>query len=73
MLQTKFQGHWSTGSGEEGFFKVSTIYWHGGRIDHVTVTDCTYIFIPSVPGGSTRNLVTFDPLALEEMFEIVRL
>ena len=36
MLQTKFQGHWSIGSGEEGFFKVYTIYGHGGHVGHVT-------------------------------------
>ena len=32
MLHTKFQGHWSGGSGEEGFFKVFTIYWYGGHL-----------------------------------------
>ena len=36
MLHTKFQGHWSTGSGEEDFFKVFTIYGHGGHVGHVT-------------------------------------
>ena len=35
MLHTKFQGHWSIGSGEEGF-KVFTIYGHGGHVGHVT-------------------------------------
>ena len=35
MLHTKFQGHQSFGSGEEDFFKVFTIYGHGG---HVTRT-----------------------------------
>ena len=32
MLHSKFQGHWSTGSGEEDFFKVFTIYGHGGHV-----------------------------------------
>ena len=32
MLHTKFQGHWSIGSGEEDFFKVFTIYGHGGHV-----------------------------------------
>ena len=31
MLHTKFQGHWSISSGED-FFKVFTIYGHGGVI-----------------------------------------
>ena len=37
MLHTKFQGHRSIGSGEEDFFKVFTIYGHGGRVGHVTL------------------------------------
>ena len=36
MLHTKFQGHRPFGSGEEEFFKVFTIYGHGGHLDHVT-------------------------------------
>ena len=36
MLHTKFQGHPSFGSGEEDFFKVFTIYGHGGHVGHVT-------------------------------------
>ena len=34
MLHTKFQGHWSIGSGEEDFFKVFTIYGHDGHVGH---------------------------------------
>ena len=41
MLHTKFQGHWSTGSGED-FLKVFTIYGHIGPIGHVTLRVCTY-------------------------------
>ena len=37
MLHTKFQGHRSIGSGEEDFFKVFTIYGHGGHLGHVTL------------------------------------
>ena len=70
MLHTKFQGHWSTGSGEEDFLNVFTIYGHGGHIGPVTLRVCT-IFIPSAQGGSKRNLVTFGPVAFEEMFETV--
>ena len=36
MLHTKFQGHRPFGSGEEDFFKIFTIYGHGGLLDHVT-------------------------------------
>ena len=38
MLHTKFQGHWSIGSRREDFFKVFTIYGHGGHLGHVTKT-----------------------------------
>ena len=38
MLHTKFQGHRSIGSGEEGFFKVFTIYGHGGYVGLVIQT-----------------------------------
>ena len=44
MLLTKFQGHWSIGSGEENFLKVFTIYGHGGHIGHVTLMVCLFIF-----------------------------
>ena len=40
MLYTKLQGHRSIGSGEEDFFKVFTIYGHGGHIGHVTQLIC---------------------------------
>ena len=39
MLHTKFQGHRSIGSGED-FFKVFTIYGHGGHVGHVTLLIC---------------------------------
>ena len=38
MLHAKFQDHNISGSGEEGFFKVFTIYGHGGHLGHVTWT-----------------------------------
>ena len=38
MLHTKFRENWPAGSGEEDFFKVFTIKWHGGRLGHVTWT-----------------------------------
>ena len=42
MLITKFQGHWSIGSGEEDVLKFFTIYGHGGHTGHVTMTVCIY-------------------------------
>ena len=38
MLHAKFQDHRTSGSGEEDFFKVFTIYGHGGHLGHVTWT-----------------------------------
>ena len=38
MLHTMFRGNRPTGSGEEDFLKVSTIYGHGGHLGHVTWT-----------------------------------
>ena len=38
MLDAKFQDHRTPGSGKEGFFKVFTIYRHGGHLGHVTWT-----------------------------------
>ena len=36
MLHTKSQGHRPSGSGEEDFLRVFTIYGHGGHLGHVT-------------------------------------
>ena len=38
MLYTKSQGHRPSGSGEEDFLKVFTIYGRGGHLGHVTKT-----------------------------------
>ena len=38
MLHTKSQGHLPSGSGEEDFKRVFTIYGHGGHLGHVTRT-----------------------------------
>ena len=41
MLHTKFEGYRSIGSVEEEvFFKVFTIYGHGGHVGHVTQLVC---------------------------------
>ena len=36
MLHTKFRGNRSSGSGEEDFWRVFTIYGRGGHLGHVT-------------------------------------
>ena len=36
MLRAKFRRNRSTGSGEEDFLTVFTIYGHGGHLGHVT-------------------------------------
>ena len=38
MLHTKIRGNRPTGSGEEDFLRVFTIYGHGGHLSHVTST-----------------------------------
>ena len=48
MLHTKSQGHRPSGSGEEDFQRVFTIYGRGGHLGHVTRTICT-IFRSGVP------------------------
>ena len=40
MLHIKFHGHRSIGFGDEDFFKVFTIYGHGGHVGHVTQLIC---------------------------------
>ena len=45
MLHAKFQDPRPLGSGEEDFYKVFTIYGHGGHLGHVTST--IYIHIDS--------------------------
>ena len=48
MLHTKFHGNRFAGSGEEDFFKVFTIYGHGGHLGHVTSITLTnfYFLVP---------------------------
>ena len=46
MLHTKPQGHWPFGSGEKDFWRVFTIYGHGGHLGHVTQTPRTNFCSP---------------------------
>ena len=36
MLHAKFQGNQPAGSGEKDFWRVFTIYGHGGHLGHMT-------------------------------------
>ena len=38
MLYAELQDHRTSGSGEEFFLKILTIYGHGGHLGHVTWT-----------------------------------
>ena len=46
MLHAKFQDHRTSGSGEEVFLKVFTIYGRGGHLGHVTLTIYTNLGSP---------------------------
>ena len=71
MLHTKFQGHWSIGSGEEDFLRflpymgmAAILVMWPGRFEQ--------LFVPPTPGGYIWNLVTIGPVVSEEKsFEIV--
>ena len=71
MLYTKFQGHWSIGSGEGDFFKVFNIYGHGAILV-MWPRPFEQLFFPKGPGVCIWNLVAIGPVVLEEKsFEIV--
>ena len=61
----KFQGNWPSGSGEKDFFKVFTIYGHGGHLRNVTWTK-SIIFFPPLPGCCIWNLIETGPVASDE-------
>ena len=46
MLHAKFQDHMTSGSGEEDFFMVFTIYGYGGHLGHVTsIMSSDFLFL----------------------------
>ena len=49
MLHAKFPLNRSTGSGEENFRRVFTIYGHGGHLGHVTLISYIHINSPIIP------------------------
>ena len=63
MLYTKFQGHRSIGSGVEDFFKVFTIYGHGGHVGYVTQLICINFHFYS-PSGFHVNFGSKSPICL---------
>ena len=65
MLHTKFQGHWSIGSGEEDFFKVFTLYGHGGHLGHVTQLICINFHFYS-PSSLYLNFGSKSPKCFSE-------
>ena len=71
MLHTKFQGHWSTGSGEEDFLRFLP-YMGMAAILVMWPRPFEQFFFPKGPGGCIWNLVAIDPVVSEEKsFEIV--
>ena len=48
MLHTKFHGNQPAGSREEDYYRVLTIYGHGGHLGHVTsiMSSDFYFLVP---------------------------
>ena len=71
MLHTKFQGHWSIGSGEEDFLRFLP-YMGMAAMLVIWPRPFEQIFFPKGPGGCIWNLVAIGPVVSEEKsFEIV--
>ena len=65
MVHTKFRENWPSYSGEEDFFKVFTIYGHGGHLGHVT-SIISKIFISMYIKAYMQNLVQNGPVVSEK-------
>ena len=71
MLHTKFQGHWSIGSGEEDFLRFLP-YMGMAAMLVMWPRSFEQLFFPKGPGGCIWNLVAIGPVVSEEkLFEIV--
>ena len=71
MLHTKFQGHWSIGSGEEDFLRFLP-YMGMAAMLVMWPKPFEYLFFPKGPGDCIWNLVAIGPVVSEEeSFEIV--
>ena len=71
MLHTKFQGHWSIGSGEEDFLRFLP-YMGMAAMLVMWPRPFEQLFFPKGPEGCIWNLVAIGPVVSEEKsFEIV--
>ena len=71
MLHTKFQGHRSSGSGEEDFLRFLP-YMGMAAMLVMWPIPFEQLFFPNGPGGCIWNLVAIGPVVSEEKsFEIV--
>ena len=71
MLHTKFQGHWSIGSGEEDFLRLLP-YMGMAAMLVMWPRSFEQLFFPKGSGGCIWNLVAIGPVVSEEKsFEIV--
>ena len=71
MLHTKFQGHRSSGSGEEDFLRFLP-YMGMAAMLVMWPRPFEQLFFPKGPGGCIWNLVAIGPVVSEEKsFEIV--
>ena len=67
MLHIKFHGNRPAGSGEKDFFKVFTIYVHGGHLGHVTSITLTN-FISLYLKAFIQNLVQNGTVVSEKIW-----
>ena len=65
MLHTKFQGHWSIGSGEEDFLRFLP-YMGMAAMLVMCPNSFVKIFIPILPQAFIRSLVLNDPIVFEK-------
>ena len=66
ILHTKFRGNRPTGSGEEDFRRVFTIYGHGGHLGYVTSimsSDLHFLYLKAF----IKNLVKIGTVASEKI------
>ena len=66
MLHTKFCGNRLAGSGEKDFWRVFTIYGHGGHLGHVT-SICHQIFISLYLKAFIQSLVQINTVVSEKI------
>ena len=66
MLYTKFRGNRPSGSGDEYFGRVFTIYGRGGHLGHVTsIMSSDFHFL--VPESCHKNLVQIGTVVSEKI------